>query len=101
VDHLVQLLQGVKLDLGEVDSWGWKVGGCQTFTVNSAYVQLRRDRVGEIFPVYSMLWRCNALPSALYTAWRVMENKIATRVSLVRRGVVVENSFCCLCGKEE
>ncbi|XP_068483176.1 uncharacterized protein [Phaseolus vulgaris] len=99
--ELVQLLQGVKLDLGEVDSWGWKVGGCQTFTVNSAYVQLRRDRVGEIFPVYSMLWRCNALPSALYTAWRVMENKIATRVSLVRRGVVVENSFCCLCGKEE
>jgi len=30
-----------------------------------------------------------------------VENKIATRVSLERCGVVVENSFCCLCGKEE
>jgi len=64
-------------------------------------VQLRRDRVGEFSSVYSMLWRCKALPSALFIAWRVMENKIATRGSLVRRGVVVENSLCCLCGKEE
>jgi len=41
------------------------------------------------------------LPSALITAWRVMENKITTRVNLERRGVVVENSLCCLCGKVE
>ena len=100
-EQLVQSLQGVKLVLGEADNWVWKAGGCQSFTVNSAYVQLRRDRVGEFSSVYSMLWRCKALPSALFTAWRVMENKIATRGSLVRRGVVVENFLCCLCGKEE
>jgi len=47
------------------------------------------------------LWRCKALPSALLAAWRVLENKIATRVNLKRRGVVVENSLCGLCGKVE
>jgi len=30
-----------------------------------------------------------------------MENKLATRVNLSRRGVLVESSMCCLCGKEE
>jgi len=100
-ERLVQSLQGVKLVLGEADNWAWKAGGCQSFTVNSTYVQLRRDRVGEFSSVYSMLWRCKALPSALFTVWRVMENKIAIRSSLVRRGVVDENTLCCLCGKEE
>jgi len=101
VEQLFQMLQGVKLELGEADSWVWKVGGLQTFTINSIYVQVRRDRVGKISPVYSKLWRCKALPSALFTAERVMQNKIATRVGLERRGVLVENSLCCVCGKEK
>ena len=29
----------------------------------------------------------------------MLENRIATRVNLVRRGMVVENPVCCLCGK--
>jgi len=29
--------------------------GVQTFTVNSAYVQVRKDTVGEVPPVYSKL----------------------------------------------
>ena len=37
-EQLVQSLQGVKLVLGEEDNWVWKAGGCQSFTVNSAYV---------------------------------------------------------------
>ncbi|XP_068466604.1 uncharacterized protein [Phaseolus vulgaris] len=82
VEQLVQSLQEVKLVLGEADNWVWKAGGCQSFTVNFVYVQLRRDRVGEFSSVYSMLWRCKALSSALFIAWRVMENKIATRGSL-------------------
>ena len=52
-------------------------------------------------PIFSKLRSCKAVPSALFTAWRVMQNKIATRVNLDRRGVMVESSLCCLCGKEE
>jgi len=84
--------------------WWWKVRkglGFHTFTVNLSYFHIRKDRVGEVSPVYSKLWRCKALPSALVTVWRVMENKIATRVNLKRRGVVVENLVCGLCGKVE
>ena len=91
----------VKLVFGEADSWVWKIGESQTFSVNSAYVQVRRVRGGEYSPVYSKLWRCKTLPSALFTAWRVLENRIASRVNLVRHGVAVENLLYCLCGEEE
>ena len=101
MEQLVQRLQEVKLVLGEADNWVWKVRGCQIFTVNSTYVQVMRVRGGESSPVYSKLWRCKVLPSALFTAWRVLENRIAYRVNLVRRGVAVENSLFYPCGEEE
>ncbi|XP_068483632.1 uncharacterized protein [Phaseolus vulgaris] len=68
VEQFFQLLQGVKLESGKADCWIWKAGGFHTFTVNSAYIQVRKDRVGEVSPNYSKLWRCKALPSALVTA---------------------------------
>jgi len=98
---LSQLLQGVKMDAGGVDSWFWKVEGYQSFTVNSAYIKVRRVSDGEFSPIYCRLWRCKVLSSAVFLAWRVLENRIATRVNLVRREVVVENPVCCLCGKVE
>jgi len=101
VEQLFQILQEVKLVFGEADSWVWKIEESQTFSVNSAYVQVRGVRGGGYSPVYSKLWRCKVLPSTLFTAWRLLENRIASRVNLVRRGVAVENPLCCLCGEEE
>ena len=37
---------------------------------------------------FSKLWSCKAVPSALVTAWRVLENKIATRANMERQGVL-------------
>jgi len=63
--------------LEKADSWVWKVGGLQKFSVNSAYMLVRRDSEVEGSPVFSKLWRCKVVPSVLFTAWRVLENKIA------------------------
>ena len=41
------------------------------------------------------------MPAAQVLAWRVLENKIATKVNLVRRGVAVQSILCCLCGAHE
>jgi len=71
------------------------------YSVKSAYVSLRRDVEGENKIVFDKFWRCKALPSAHVTAWRVLSNKIATRVNLERRGVVVESLLCSSCGMEE
>ena len=66
-------------------------GGLQTFSVNSAYNHVRKDREVVSSPIFSRLWRCKVVPSDVLTAWRMLENKLATRVNLERRGVLVEN----------
>ena len=64
VSHFFQVLQGLRLDLEEEDSWVWKVGKFQTYTINFAYVSLRRVREGEKSYAYNKFWRCKVLPSA-------------------------------------
>ncbi|XP_068487176.1 uncharacterized protein [Phaseolus vulgaris] len=101
VNQLRQVLLHARLVPEEADSWVWKVWGLQTFSVNSAYIHVRKDCEVVFSPIFSKLWRCKVVPSAVLTAWRVLENKLVTRVNLERRGVLVENSLCCLCRKEE
>ena len=98
VEQLRQALLSVMMVLGEEDRWVWKGVGLH-FSVSSAYSLVRRDRVADSSPVFGKLWRCKVAPSVLFTAWRVLENRIATRANLVRRGVVVDCSLCCLCEK--
>jgi len=100
-DQLLQILLEARLVPGEADSWVWKVGGLQMFSVNYAYIHVRKDREVVSSPIFSRLWRCKVVPSDVLTAWRMLDNKLATRVNLERRGVSVENSLCCLCGKED
>jgi len=47
--------------------------------------------------LYNSFWKIKAFPSARVTTWRVLENKITTKVNLARCGVVVESILCCLC----
>jgi len=90
-----QGLQGLSFDMEEKDSWVWKDGEFPIYTVKSSYNCLRRAREGENVFVYKMFWRSKVVPSALVSAfvstWRVLENKIATRANLERRGIAVES----------
>ena len=40
-------------------------------------------------------------PFPLVTAWRVLENKIATKVNLEKRGIVLDSPLCSFCRVEE
>jgi len=100
VEQLRQALLMVRMISGEEDRWVWKGEGL-IFSVSSAYSLVRRDCEADSSPVFGKLWSCKVAPSTLLSAWRVLENKIAIRANLVRRGVVVDNSLCYLCGKEE
>ena len=61
------------------------------YTINYAYVLLKGESEGGINIGFVMLWKTKALPSAEVTAWRVFENKLATKGNLVRRGVELRN----------
>jgi len=48
-----------------------------------------------------MLWKCRVVPAAEVTAWRVLEDKLVTKVNLEKRGIRVVSSVCIFCGAEE
>ena len=76
-------------------------GGFPNFFSQFCLQSCQEGSGGELFADFCKLWRCKAVPSALLLAWRLMENKLATRVNLRRRGVLVDNSMCSLYGKKE
>ena len=79
------------------DKWSWKCGASIEFFVNSAYGLLRGEIDGVLSSYYNFFWNIKALPAVQVMAWRVLEKKIANKVNLARRGVVVESVLCCLC----
>ena len=101
MDQMSQFLLEARLVKGEADRWIWKDGGFQTYSINSAYNLVRKDKEEDSSSVCCKLWRCKAVPFTVLTAWRVLENKLATRGNLKRRGMSVESSMRCLCGNEE
>ena len=46
------------------------------------------------------LWKLKAQPSALFTAWRVLEDKIATKANLVRREISMVSVFVVCAGRK-
>jgi len=101
VYQLCEEVSGLGLVLGLEDWWSWKGNVPPDFSMKSAYSHLRGEGKGDFSYFYNLFGKCKVLPVAQVLAWRVLENKIATKVNLVRRGVVVDNIICCLCRVQE
>jgi len=79
----------------------WKKGEELEYTVKSAHLCVRKDEVREDGTVFKMFWKSKVVSTALVTARRMLENKLATKANLERRGIIVASSTCSLCGIEE
>jgi len=82
----------VNFDLDKEDRWVWKDGEELGYTAKSAYLRLREDGVGENGMVFKKFWKSKVVPTALDTTWRVLENKLATKANLERRGSQLQAS---------
>jgi len=99
VSQLLETISNKRPKLETVGRWVWKDRESASFSVKFAYGLLRGEGVEENSRMYNFLWK--ALPLAHVTTWRVIENKVATKVNLERRGIGVESNFCCLCKVSE
>jgi len=82
------------------DLWVWKESDATKFYVKSTYSILKCEEQRERILMYEGFWRIKAQPSAHLINWRVLEDKIATKVNLTRRGILLESSICSMCGEE-
>jgi len=92
--------QGSRLVLGKEVSWVWKEDANSGYLVSSAYSILRKSCFNESSPLFRDFWKIKVLPFTLFIAWRVLGNSIASKANLVRHGVTVDCSSCCLCWEE-
>ena len=101
VGQLYDEIKGLSLVSDIDDTWFWRDGVSSEFSVNSAYGVLRGQSDGELSSLYNFFWSIKALPATQVLAWRVMENKIATKVNLARRRVETDGLVCCFCRLKE
>jgi len=97
VRQLNEVLLGVSSASESVDRWVWKDNNSEEFSIQFAYGFLIGEAKGGNQQMYESFWKIKVLPSAQITTWRVIENKIATRVNLERHCVAVKSNLCCLC----
>jgi len=103
-EHVTQLLETVHLSSPSInfdDKWVCNDGDSVKYSVNSAYGFLKDLLEGDSSSLYNYFLKIKALPSAHITAWRVLQNKIATKINLARRGVAVDSTICCFCREKE
>jgi hypothetical protein len=78
----------------EEDSWFWRPGDNGLFSVNSAYMLLGRifgsgvGFSGNELKVLNNIWRCPAPSKAIAFSWKLLRNRIPTKVNFAAHGVL-------------
>lgn len=103
VDELKRLLRSFSPKMGQGDSWAWIKEGSGSYSVKSAYEVLQGDVLEDEGSLFNNLWRAKAPSNSRALAWRVLLNKVQTKVELVRRNAIPTNSgiSCGLCLLED
>ncbi|XP_057453126.1 uncharacterized protein LOC130744988 [Lotus japonicus] len=102
-EELTGVLRAAQLVENKQDSWVWELEGGGSYSVNSSYVFLQGQNLGETNPVFSWIWTAPAPSNIKAFAWRVMLGRIQTRDNLLKRQVIhtAAEALCPLCGRVE
>jgi len=80
---------------------GWKTMKEGVFSIRYAYTILQNSLSAENTGMFNSCWSVKVLPNAQHFGWRVILDKIPTKVNLVRRGVSLGASLCELRNESE
>jgi len=79
----------------------WDSEDFELFSMKSAYHRLANHASRQHDEVFTCLWKAKALPNVLTTTWRVLLDKIPSRMCLRRREVLVTTTLCGMCGVKD
>ena len=81
------------------DTWIWKHDQSGSYSTKSGYDLIRRKLTGANHDSdFVDLWKLQIPSKAAMFAWRLIMDRLSTRMNLRRRQVMVNDSMCPLCG---
>ncbi|PNX87107.1 ribonuclease H, partial [Trifolium pratense] len=105
LDELLLMLNQISLSADD-DQWVWRpeIGGC--FSVKSTYNLVSNLLVigtvltPEEVAVFRVIWNCPAPSKVSALLWKLLHDRITTKVNLYRRGVIHSEGHqsCAFCG---
>ena len=84
------------------DSWWWKPDPGGKFSSKSAYRMLWGELTGtNQEATFKDLWKLKIPPKAAVFAWRLIKDRLPTKLNLSRRQVVLSDTMCPFCCNHE
>ena len=105
LDMAISFLKDVesyRIQLQHTDQWVWLTDSNGQYSVRSAYNVMREDVVEEIQDeVFEELWKLK-VPSKVATfEWRLLKDRLPTKVNLRRRKLELDDFLCPFCRSRE
>ncbi|XP_057445048.1 uncharacterized protein LOC130737314 [Lotus japonicus] len=98
---LKQIISSTGLTRGRKDTWAWIKEGDDYYSVRSAYDLLAGVDAALEIPAFKCLWKAYAPSNAVALGWRILHNRIQTKVNLARRNIISSDILCPWCGSAE
>lgn len=107
VNELLNCINRVKLKLNTEDYWSWTGSSKGIYNTGAAYRKEQEengdDKEQEKTAAFKGLWKTSAPRRVQAIVWKILKNRLPTRMSLQRRGVIdaTTNIMCPICLEEE
>ena len=102
VANFLEEIQGLNINAHQQDKWVWLSDPTGLYTVRSAYKLLDRDsRDKNIDGVFHDIWKLKITSKAVFFAWRLLRDRLATKSNLCRRNVDIIDRLCPFCREKE
>jgi len=95
--QLLDMVSRVHWSIEGQDGLLWEGNNQKAYTVKFGYSVLNREDLMHTPEVFRLLWGLKIAPSAIICAWRLLFDRLPTRVNLARREIQVGNMCCPLC----
>ena len=105
IDMAIAFLKGVdchRIQPQISDQWVWKADPSGQYSAKSAYQMLREDISKENQDeAFEELWKLKVSSKIAAFAWRLLKDRLPTRLNLQRRQIEVGDSNCPFCSSME
>ena len=98
-DNFLEELSQQQIQPHREDKWNWKHDQCGYYTTKSGYDLIWEEQMGaNQNPDFVDLWKLKIPAKSLVFAWRLIRDRLPTKMNLSRRQVMVNDLMCPFCG---